>query len=98
MLFLLVPLAIIVLFVMIVNFFGFVLSGPKYKGPVSDHFDGRKFINPTDIKAKGALDAFKWMIGRKQESWDGPKNFSYGDKPQDRVEGMRITFVNQLTF
>lgn len=32
--------------------FGFYLSGPKYKGPVSDHFDGKQFSNPTGLKAK----------------------------------------------
>jgi len=32
---------------------GIFYLGPKYKGPVSDHFDGSRFINPGGIKAKG---------------------------------------------
>ena len=30
---------------------GFFISGPVYKGPPSDHFDVKKFINQEGIKA-----------------------------------------------
>jgi L-ascorbate metabolism protein UlaG (beta-lactamase superfamily) len=79
--------------------FGLVISGPKYHGPVSDHFDGKKFINPGDVKAKGFPDVFKWMFTRKRGPWQEIKSPNYGNKPVARVNtGMRITFVNHSTF
>ena len=30
---------------------GYFLSAPKYKGPVTDHFDGKKFINVCTTKS-----------------------------------------------
>jgi L-ascorbate metabolism protein UlaG (beta-lactamase superfamily) len=77
---------------------GYFISGPKYKGPVSDHFDGRRFINPHNIKAKGFREVLKWMVTRKQGEW---KEVSAGDreKPASRFDkGIRITFVNHSTF
>src|ERR1700760_909524 len=78
---------------------GFVISGPKYRGPVTDHFDGRKFLNPTGIKAKGLPDVLKWAFNRERGNWSTQKNFNYGPKPTQRVnDGVVITFVNHSTF
>ncbi|HMI67258.1 MAG TPA: MBL fold metallo-hydrolase [Cyclobacteriaceae bacterium] len=77
---------------------GYFISGPKYKGPVSDHFDGRRFINPGSIKAKGFREVLKWMVARKQGEWkEVPAG--QGEKPASRFDnGIRITFVNHSTF
>jgi L-ascorbate metabolism protein UlaG (beta-lactamase superfamily) len=92
-------LACLVIFLLAVNVAGFVFSGPAYKGPVTDHFDGRKFINPTGIKAKGLRDVFKWMFSRKRGAWKENRIAEFGEKPPARVDdGVRITFVNHSTF
>jgi L-ascorbate metabolism protein UlaG (beta-lactamase superfamily) len=78
---------------------GLTLSAPVYKGPKSDHFDGKKFINPTGIQAKGLGEVFKWMRERKPGKWTEKKDIEYGPKPLPRYDdGIRITFVNHSTF
>lgn len=78
---------------------GLLLSAPTYKGPKSDHFDGKRFINPKGIKAKGLPDVFKWMRERKQGKWTQRRDIKPGPKPLPRYDnGVRITFVNHSTF
>lgn len=75
------------------------LSAPRYKGPVSDHFDGRKFINPQGIKSKGLEDVLKWMRERKRGPWKEQRQYVAGDKPLPRIDqGIRITFINHTSF
>ncbi|MFZ6014172.1 MAG: MBL fold metallo-hydrolase [Bacteroidota bacterium] len=84
---------------LIVIAFGIMLSGPRYKGPVSDHFDGKRFINPQGIQAKGVRDVFKWMMTRKRGSWTNLPEPQKFDPPPGRVHaGVAITFVNHSTF
>lgn len=94
-----IPLLLLIgAFIAVVIGLGIFLSGPKYKGSVSDHFDGRQFINPTGIKAKRLSDVLQWMIKRKQGSWNERKNIPYGDKPLASSDGLRITYINHSTF
>ncbi|HEY8935387.1 MAG TPA: MBL fold metallo-hydrolase [Cyclobacteriaceae bacterium] len=89
----------LVIFLLIVNITGFVFSGPAYRGPVTDHFNGRRFINPTGIKARGPRDVFKWMYTRKRGAWVENKTINFGEKPFAKVDdGVRITFINHSTF
>jgi L-ascorbate metabolism protein UlaG (beta-lactamase superfamily) len=77
----------------------FFISAPRYKGPVLPHFDGKKFINPGHVQAKGFPDVLKWMIARKRGPWTLNSNATIGDAPPALVnEGVRITFVNHSTF
>ena len=78
---------------------GMALSGPKYRGPLSDHFDGRRFINPQNVKAKGGLDVVKWMMNRNRGPWKEDLAENYGRHPLAHFkDGIRITFVNHATF
>jgi L-ascorbate metabolism protein UlaG (beta-lactamase superfamily) len=78
---------------------GMFLSAPKYKGPVSDHFDGSKFHNPGSVAVKGGMEVFKWMINRKKKPWTEDLRENYGKRPPDRFkDGIRITFINHSTF
>jgi L-ascorbate metabolism protein UlaG (beta-lactamase superfamily) len=78
---------------------GAFLSGPKYNGPVSDHFDGKKFVNPHGIQAKGLKEVLQWMMNRKRGEWKENNVPDYGKRPLDRErENIRITFVNHSTF
>ena len=92
----LVSLAVIVASIMMVAYF---ISAPVYKGPVAGNFDGKRFINPGGVKAKGFPDVLKWMSQRKRGKWEQNLSAAYGEKPPAQVErGPRITFVNHSTF
>ena len=44
-------------------------AGPGWKGPVTDHFDGRRFLNPW-LKESSSFGRFlKWKMTRKAEEW-----------------------------
>jgi len=78
---------------------GYFLSAPGYQGPISDHFNGKRFINQGDIKAKGLSAVFKWMFTRQRGKWSKLKNVSSGEKLPAKVEEeLRITFINHSTF
>jgi L-ascorbate metabolism protein UlaG (beta-lactamase superfamily) len=94
---LLIPLLIAAIFTAV----GYFLSAPGYKGPVTDHFDGKRFINPGGVKAQGLPAVFKWMINRERSPWieSVANHTEVLEKPIAKVnEGMRITFVNHSTF
>ena len=78
---------------------GITLSGPRYRGPVSDHFDGKRFLNPQNIKAKGGMEVFKWMLSRKPGPWKEDVHDNQQQHPLGHFKGgIRITFVNHSTF
>lgn len=78
---------------------GFLISAPSHRGEVTDHFNGKQFLNPGNIQAKGFVDVIQWMIQRKQGPWTEKQGPAYGEKPVATVkEGTRITFVNHSTF
>jgi len=81
-------------------FLGWIFSAPVYRGPVSDHFDGKKFINPGGVPPMGFKDLFKWMRTRQRVEWKELKESDYGPPPAERVVGdsLVVTFVNHSTF
>ena len=92
---------VILILLILVGFqlIGYMLSAPKYKGPVSDHFNGKQFINPGNVKAKGPRDVIKWMRERKRSPWNETSPPTQGAKPAERIyDGARITFINHSTF
>lgn len=94
-------LSAVFIFFLLVLIFGYFLSGPAYKGPKSDHFNGKKFINPNGLEAKGFADVFKFVRERNME----PYKFNYEtfvrtEPLPERLENskVKITFVNHSTF
>lgn len=78
---------------------GLLISGPRYLGPITDHFDGKRFFNHDGIKAKGGSDVLKWMFTRQRGEWINQRE----DKPVPHPlayynDGFRITFINHSTF
>jgi L-ascorbate metabolism protein UlaG (beta-lactamase superfamily) len=71
---------------------------PYYSGPVSDHFDGKKFFIDGFTEEKSPLDLLRWQTGRKKADWpiDAP---AFADKPPQRVEGaaLRVSYVGHAT-
>ncbi|QJW90422.1 MBL fold metallo-hydrolase [Spirosoma taeanense] len=72
---------------------------PHYNGPVSDHFDGKKFFNPgMPERESGGL--LKWLLNRDKKPWPEQPNAFVGLRPATRIEGdsLVVTFVNHSTF
>ena len=41
-------------------------ANPYYTGPVSDHFDGKRFFNPEGVEPGGMRDLIKWRTNGKR--------------------------------
>lgn len=79
---------------------GYAFSGPVYQGPVSDHFDGKRFFNPNGALAgKSFRDMMRWQFNRKIGPWRDWVESTPGPKPPRFVANgrMRVTFVNHAT-
>lgn len=89
----------IILFVLAVLFIGQTISTQPYRGATSDHFDGKKFVNPGNVTAKGFPDLFKFLLGRDQGPWTKNYETYVGKKPKSPEKGqVKLTFVNHSTF
>ncbi|MFD2237140.1 MBL fold metallo-hydrolase [Aureimonas populi] len=78
-----------------------VFSGNRYyKGPVSDHFDGRVFFNPGGEEPLGFADLMRWRLSGERETWPArwPED-ALEASPAARVEGesLRVTMVGHAT-
>lgn len=93
-------LSAILIIVLLTIIIGFVLSGPGYKGPKSDHFDGKIFSNPNGLAAQNLIGVMKYGITRKPEKWI--KNYETAVRtdpiPTSNLNEVQISFVNHSTF
>lgn len=86
--------------VVVVLTIGYLISAPTYKGPVSDHFDGKRFRNYNGVEAKGFTEALQWMLSsRDKKPWGPFHPIPPGPPPPAQVAGsqVRVTFVNHST-
>ena len=87
----------------VLGFSGFTFrcafSAPPYQGPVSDHFDGKRFINPLPGEPKGFADMMKWVTNREPGKWNDWTEIAPQPKPPERVGigELRVTFINHAT-
>ncbi len=90
---------IIVFLLLVSALIGWKVSAPVYRGEKSAHFDGKKFINPNGIKAKGLTDVLKWMVNRNKGEWSEIENAFIGQPPAHKLSEdiTRITFINHST-
>jgi L-ascorbate metabolism protein UlaG (beta-lactamase superfamily) len=73
-----------------------VFAAPPYRGPVTDHFDGRHFHNGNPLwQSEGSF--IKWMLNRERGYWREWVNDPAGPRPPARVDDLRVTFVNHST-
>lgn len=70
-----------------------------HEGPVSDHFDGKHFMNPGQSGPRSAGSVFKWLLTRKPGPWREWTEAPAGPPPPERVSGGHIllTFVGHST-
>jgi L-ascorbate metabolism protein UlaG (beta-lactamase superfamily) len=68
----------------------------RHRGPLSDHFDGRRFRN-SQANARGFFDFLKWIATRRRGEWRSFTESPPGPAPPRRVADLRVTFVNHAT-
>lgn len=93
-------------FTCIITFtFDFFIKSPRYKGRVSDHFDGKEFYSigkgyriKENIPAENLFSFLKWQIMKPRNNWKCRPNKVHV-KPEKMISGKRIfvTFVNHST-
>jgi L-ascorbate metabolism protein UlaG (beta-lactamase superfamily) len=88
--------ALVLSFAALVTGVGWWFSGPKYRGPVSDHFDGTRFQNLTSIPHGGFRAFLRWQTHRQVGPWQD-RDTPPGPSPPSRVADLRVTFVNHAT-
>jgi L-ascorbate metabolism protein UlaG (beta-lactamase superfamily) len=73
-----------------------LLAPPRYRGPLTDHFDGARFHNHDDTRQGGFL---KWQLTKKPGFWPEWIDAPPGPPPPARVGdgALRVTFVNHAT-
>jgi L-ascorbate metabolism protein UlaG (beta-lactamase superfamily) len=73
--------------------------GQPYSGPVSDHFDGKRFFLPGKPDPKTFGDFLRWQSTRDKGDWPGWIENTATDVPPKRVEGdaLRVSFVGHAT-
>lgn len=89
----------IILVIGLIILLGWLASAPPYRGPVTDHFDGRRFRNHRATPHNDFRDAVKWATTRQRGAWKPRRDESPGPAPEKRVEGerLRVTFINHTT-
>ncbi|HMC21829.1 MAG TPA: MBL fold metallo-hydrolase [Thermoanaerobaculia bacterium] len=75
-----------------------LVAAPRYRGPLTDHFDGERFFNPNYVRQREGAAFLKWMLNREQGVWSKVEG-AYGPPPPRRVADgeLRVTFVNHAT-
>jgi L-ascorbate metabolism protein UlaG (beta-lactamase superfamily) len=84
---------------------GWALYGPVganayYRGPISDHFDGVRFFNPSGARPKGPLAFLRWQLFERGIPWPDSYPSPFRDLPPARFEGegARLSFVGHASF
>lgn len=71
-------------------------GNPYYKGPVTDHFDGKRFFNPHGVEPGGFSKVLQWRFREKPQPWPPAVASPFPQaKPEPRLEGarLRVTIV-----
>lgn len=84
---------------------GCSLSGPRWNGPVTPHFDGEKFFTPgapppPTMGSLGNLGRLlEWQANRSPGPWKPYREVPPGPPPPRDVPpgAMRVTFINHAT-
>jgi hypothetical protein len=74
-----------------------LFSAPRYRGPRSDHFDGKRFLNLRPTRHAGFPQLLKWLLNRQEGPWAQWLEIPPAAKPPERVEELRVTWVNHST-
>ncbi|MBN1282934.1 MAG: MBL fold metallo-hydrolase [Proteobacteria bacterium] len=91
--------AILAALLILMSYGCFVTGTPRYRGPVTDHFDGRSFHNLPATPGLGFARFLRWSWTRKPGPWLERLDAEPGPPPPKSVEGgrLRVTFVGHST-
>jgi L-ascorbate metabolism protein UlaG (beta-lactamase superfamily) len=75
-------------------------AGPGWKGPRSDHFDGRRFFNPEGPESRGLVDFWRWKLGGGRIDWPASAGGLVEPQVAESVSPgeASVTFVGHATF
>jgi len=100
-------LVVLVVFVLVALLIGYLISAPRYIGPVSDHFNGKTFFTPGAAPPQGLAGVIRWQLNHERtEPWPAFHNDPVGNVPAARViastdttqpSPVRVTYVNHST-
>jgi len=99
--FLLALLITFLAFISLVFLIGYLLSVKPYEGPISDHFDGKKFINPSQISANGIIEVGSYVKTRTPDKWHDTRSAPINPDPIPALTNpnqIQYTFINHSTF
>src|SRR5438105_3369449 len=70
-----------------------------YDGPLSDHFDGTRFIDPNGMAPKRFGDLVRWWMSGEKATWPASALSPYADQPPHRIAGSawRISYVGHAS-
>jgi L-ascorbate metabolism protein UlaG (beta-lactamase superfamily) len=70
----------------------------SYEGPVTNHFDGKRFYNLGTYHKKTWRDTLRWTMGRQKAKWpEHVINTAIPDLAVPTKDEIKITFVNHAT-
>lgn len=77
--------------------YGWHLSEPGHQGPVTAHFNGTEFVNtvPTDPPSMRSL--VKMVQDWRRGPWEAWTDVPPQPDPPERVDDLRVTFINHAT-
>ena len=77
---------------------GWALDGSGYRGPVSDHFDGRHFHMVIE-RERHLSDYVQWLLQREPGRWAPMSDRAPGPPPPRRITGatLQVTPINHAT-
>ncbi len=82
------------------------LSAPRWQGPLTEHFDGDKFVTPGAPEKHGGFSSLSglkslldWQLHRQPGPWREYRDEPFGPRPPAQVPmgAMRVTFINHAT-
>lgn len=80
-----------------------IIAAPPYTTNNSDHFDGKKFVNPNELEAHHYLDVLKWWFsGNDKGTWHKLRadDLPISHQPDQTVSdgSLHVTFINHASF
>lgn len=70
-----------------------------YKGPITDHFDGKKFYNPWNPYLHSLFSVIRWKLTSTPKIWPQKVENQFLESPLSIVagSGLRVTYVGHST-
>jgi L-ascorbate metabolism protein UlaG (beta-lactamase superfamily) len=71
-------------------------ANPYYRGPPTDHFDGKRFFIAGRDTDKSLKDLLAWSLGGGKAPWPSSAPV-VPDKPPERASGLRVTLIGHAS-